>query len=88
MFSIADEVLLNPPPEVVKIIYSDINGIKLTGLSTYTTYKVSVSALSGGGTGVRSGVLYVGKCVHQRMLVGTMAVFKRRIEKGKLPVID
>ena len=43
------------------IIYSDVNGLKITGLSTYTTYKVTVSALSGGGNGVKSGKLYVGK---------------------------
>ncbi len=61
LFSIADETVHNPPPEVVKIVYSDINGLKLTGLTTYTTYKVSVSAMSGGGTGVKSGLLYVGK---------------------------
>ena len=61
IFSIADEIVYDPPREMVKIVYSDINGIELTGLSTYTTYKVSVSALSGGGTGIKSDVLYVGK---------------------------
>lgn len=60
-FSVADEIIQDPPREMTKVIYSDINGIKLTGLSTYTTYTVSVAALSGGGTGVKSGLLYVGE---------------------------
>ena len=42
-------------------MYSDINGIKLSELSTYTTYTVTVSAMSGGGTGIKTGLLYVGE---------------------------
>ena len=61
VFSVADEIVYDPPPEVLKIVYSDINGIKITGLSTYTTYKVSVAAISGGGTGAKSGTLYIGR---------------------------
>lgn len=60
IFSIADEIVYDPPPEIVKIVYSDISGTKLTGLLTYTTYTVTVSAMSGGGTGVKTGLLYVG----------------------------
>ncbi|XP_028392900.1 uncharacterized protein LOC114517402 [Dendronephthya gigantea] len=62
VFSVADEIVQDPPREMTKIIYSDINGITLTGLSTFTTYTVSVAALSGGGTGVKSDVLYVATC--------------------------
>jgi hypothetical protein len=58
-FSVADEELLNPPRETVRIVSE--NNVKITGLSTYTTYKVSVAAVSGGGKGVTSRILYVGK---------------------------
>jgi hypothetical protein len=58
-FSVADEELLEPPPEQVGIVHG--NSVTFTGLSTYTTYKVSVAAISGGGKGVPSRLLYVGK---------------------------
>ncbi len=62
-FSVADEIIENPAPEVVRVIHSDINGVRLTGLETYTTYQVRVAAVSGGGLGAFSSILYVGKFV-------------------------
>ena len=58
----ADEELLNPAREITKNVYSNINGFSLTGLATYTTYTVSMAAISGGGVGVHSEILYIGKC--------------------------
>ena len=62
-FSVADEILENPGPELTKFIPSDVNGVRLTGLETYTTYQVRVAAASGGGRGVFTGILYIGKLV-------------------------
>ncbi|XP_028409028.1 uncharacterized protein LOC114531613 isoform X2 [Dendronephthya gigantea] len=67
-FSVADEILQDPAPEMVKVVYSDINGIKLTGLETYTTYQVQVAAMSGGGRGVWSDILYVATCRCHKIL--------------------
>lgn len=58
-FSMADEELIDPPPE--KVINVNAESIYITGLTTYTTYRVSVKAISGGGKGVTSFVEYVGK---------------------------
>lgn len=58
-FSMADEELRNPPP--AKIIHVNTGSIYITGLTTYTTYQVSVAALSGGGKGVPSQVKYIGR---------------------------
>ena len=60
-FSMADEELIDPPPE--EVIHVNAESIYITGLTTYTTYRVSVKAVSGGGNGVTSFVEYVGKYV-------------------------
>ena len=57
----ADEIIETPGPEMTKVIHSDINGVKLTGLETYTTYQVRVAAVSGGGRGTFTSILYIGK---------------------------
>jgi hypothetical protein len=59
-FSVADEILKKASPEETKVIYSDINGAKLTGLETYTTYQVRVAAIGGGGRGTFTSILYIG----------------------------
>ena len=60
-FSVADEIIPDPAPEISKVIYADVNGVKLTGLETYTTYQVRVAAISGGGLGTFSPTLYLGR---------------------------
>ena len=57
-FSIADEEIWDPPP--AKVITVNEGSVVITGLETFTTYKVTVSAISGGGKGVISPVLYIG----------------------------